>query len=537
MYALALSALAGICAIFLLGLSGWFLTTAGIVGATGAGFAFNHLYASAGVRAAAFGRVLSRYGEQVIGHDAVLQISASLRPKLFAHDARASRGLSPLPSGELSALVDDVEAVEGGYLRVIAPAVATLAAALTALAFAFAADVLAGALALIAFLATCYWLPKQAAARSRRAAERAATATHTARVMVATLVENATELDVYGALDASCADTEHALSAQQKTLRRVEQPFRYFAFALGLVAAAVALAPLLRADAAHIALCAGATLALLAAFESTSTAAKVFYAAPRAQAAARKLNAHFNQPETPPRPALPHALSNIFPITTRNLRVAAATDAAPIAISDVNIARGDVLELIGPSGSGKTTFAETLMRLQPLIAGELSYAGQAAADVSTPSVLAHVAISPQFPGFIPGNLRRQFQLARPSATDAEIFEALRTACIDAVVDNRPNGLDALIERDGSSFSGGELRRIGLARALLASPQLLILDEPFAGLDGDVSTRLADNLCTWVSEGDRAIVLLTHAQSPVDWRSPSRHQMKLLRATDEPLAPA
>ena len=74
--ALLLSALAGASSIILLGLSGWFLTAAAVAGSAGAGYVFNHLYPSAGVRAAAFSRVLTKYGEQLIGHDATLSLSA-----------------------------------------------------------------------------------------------------------------------------------------------------------------------------------------------------------------------------------------------------------------------------------------------------------------------------------------------------------------------------------------------------------------------------------------------------------------------------
>ena len=94
--AIALSALASIAGIILLGLSGWFLTASGLAGAAGAGLVFNHLYPSAGVRLAAFLRVTARYGEQIAGHDAILRLSSALRAQLFERGAQAGRGLSPM---------------------------------------------------------------------------------------------------------------------------------------------------------------------------------------------------------------------------------------------------------------------------------------------------------------------------------------------------------------------------------------------------------------------------------------------------------
>ncbi len=110
--ALGLAALSGASAVFLLGLSGWFLTAAALAGLAGTGLIFNHLFPSAGVRAAAFSRVLSRYGEQLVGHDATLKLSATLRPQLFSAGALSMRGLTPLASADLSLLLDDVEAAE-----------------------------------------------------------------------------------------------------------------------------------------------------------------------------------------------------------------------------------------------------------------------------------------------------------------------------------------------------------------------------------------------------------------------------------------
>ena len=147
-WSIALSALAAVSGVVLIGLSGWFLTASALAGFAGAGMAFNHLYPSAGVRLAAFARVSARYGEQIVGHDAILRLSSALRPNLFERGARARRGMGAMASGELSALVDDVEAVEGGFLRIVLPALAIAASAILAVCLAFMADVTTGVSAL-----------------------------------------------------------------------------------------------------------------------------------------------------------------------------------------------------------------------------------------------------------------------------------------------------------------------------------------------------------------------------------------------------
>ena len=157
--ALLLSALAGASSIALLGLSGWFLTAAAIAGSAGAGYVFNHLYPSAGVRGAAFSRVLTRYGEQLIGHDATLSLSAQLRPRLFAAGAATQRGFTSMPARELSSLIDDVDAAEAGFLRVYSPAAAVIASIAVALGFVFASDWISGLLTLAAFLCAAWIFP------------------------------------------------------------------------------------------------------------------------------------------------------------------------------------------------------------------------------------------------------------------------------------------------------------------------------------------------------------------------------------------
>ncbi|MEO1966328.1 ATP-binding cassette domain-containing protein [Hyphomonas sp.] len=89
------------------------------------------------------------------------------------------------------------------------------------------------------------------------------------------------------------------------------------------------------------------------------------------------------------------------------------------------------------------------------------------------------------------------------------MHALQTACADRFVSAKPEGLGIRFGENDPPFSGGELRRIGLARALLVKPEILILDEPFAGLEAELADRLAGNLTNWAQEAPRALVVLAH----------------------------
>ncbi|MEO1642786.1 MAG: hypothetical protein AAFR74_05570, partial [Pseudomonadota bacterium] len=225
LYSLCLSIIAGASGVFLLGLSGWFLTSTAIFGAAGLGLSFNHFYPSSGIRAAAFGRVISRYFEQVLGHQATLGLSADLRAKVFERQAKAARGTQSLPSAEMSSLIDDIEAVEAGFLRVYLPIVAVIAGGLLAIGFVALSSLISAVIAVAALLLVAWYLPARAAKQSQEASKTLAQKQERARNQVAQLVDNAIELDVIGALPTVADESALSLDDILDKRRKIERPF------------------------------------------------------------------------------------------------------------------------------------------------------------------------------------------------------------------------------------------------------------------------------------------------------------------------
>ena len=536
--ALALSAAAGCFGIVLMGLSGWFLTAAALAGASGAGYAFNHLYPSAGVRASAFGRVLTRYGEQVVGHDATLSLSARLRPRLFASSAASQRGFASMPAKELSSLIDDVDAAEAGFLKVFIPAAAILASMFVALGFAFAADWMAGLATLVLFALAGFFLPLLAVKRTQKQASELASRGDAVRERTARLVENAVELDIVGALGRESSDVLQSLDDWIDLQDRIDAPYRQLGVLTGLFGGVAALFILWRAlsGEADLALAVGAALATIAAFDATAAMVKILEAVNRSGLGAQRLADRLEQEETPWNTAREQAkpLETVFPLKAEDLTVRAAANAPEIGPLSFEIGAGQIVQLVGPSGCGKTTLAEGLMRLQPLIAGTLSYGGLPASDVRIASVLRRIAIAPQLPAFLPGTLADQLRLANPEATEEEMTDALETACALDFVTRRGDGLETVFSEDRLPFSGGELRRIGIARALLADPELLILDEPLAGLQASLGRKLAGRLTRWAGQGRRSLLVLVHEEQ--DWSGDGLHQ-QVIRVAQNRSTPA
>ncbi len=528
--ALLLSALAGASSVILLGLSGWFLTAAAIAGVSGAGYVFNHLYPSAGVRGAAFSRVLTRYGEQLVGHDATLSLSARLRPDLFAASAASQRGFTSMPAKDLSALIDDVDAAEAGFLRVYSPAAAVISGMLVALTFVFVSDWLTGLIALGAFLCSGWLLPSLAVRQSHQAAEALARQAEAARESTSRLVENAIELDILGALGREGTATERSLQQQMTARDGIEAPYRNLGAITATIGLALALLVLWRAAETQsgIAMATGAALALMAAFESTGAMLKVFDARARSSVAAEHLAKRLSQREADWDPPIETAaqISSIFPLIASGLTAQAAPTAPLIGPLSFTIEPGMLVQVIGVSGSGKTTLAETLMRLHPVAPGTLRYGDVPAESTRNASVLEYMAISPQFPAFLPGTLADQLRLAAPAATEEEMWTALRLACADEFVRAKEDGLSIRFEEGNLPFSGGELRRIGLARALLVSPEILIVDEPFAGLEPALARRLAGNLSQWAQAAPRALVMLAHKETDLPFEGLARQSIRI-----------
>ena len=516
-FALLLSAIAGASGVVLLGLSGWFLTSAALAGLAGLGHVFNHLNPSAGVRLAAFFRVGSRYAEQLVGHDATLRLSARLRPQIFERGALTGRGMSPMASGELSALIDNIEESERGFLRILSPSLAVLASVCVALAFAFAADLVVGLISLIAFMMFGLALPLHASKKSSSLSEVIAKQSKAARENISRIVENAEELDVIGALKRKSQECHDTLEGLLQMQNATTKPYLGLGSIMSLAGGLLAVFVLFRVPSeSNIAISVGASLALLAAFDACAAMIKVFDAAPQANTAGRLilqlLKAESDIVEPPVE--LAHAPSRLLPLTLESLTTQAALDAPIIGPVSLVIEAGDYIQIVGKSGSGKSTLGECLMKLQPVLGGRLSYGGTDHALLRKAHVLSKIAIASQFPSFMAGTLRDQFTFVKPSVSDDEIWSALAVAQVDEVVIRSEAGLMTCFSEIETGFSGGEMRRISLARALINRPELLILDEPFAGLEQDLKERLSYSLRQWLRESGGALVVLCHIAEPI-----------------------
>lgn len=177
------------------------------------------------------------------------------------------------------------------------------------------------------------------------------------------------------------------------------------------------------------------------------------------------------------------------------------------ALSDVSlsIGRGETVALVGPSGAGKSTVASLLLRFIEPDHGRLAADGVDAAEIDRAVWRRWLAWVPQHPHLFAGSIIDNLRLARADATDDKIAGALRRARVDEFVADLPDGLDTIVGERGLRLSGGQMRRIALARAFLADARMIVLDEPSEDLDPRLRIELDASLAELL-EGRSALII-------------------------------
>ncbi|WP_313703686.1 amino acid ABC transporter ATP-binding/permease protein [Massilia sp.] len=496
----ALATLTVLAGIALLGTSGWFITATGLAGLSAAALAFNVFVPSAGIRLLALGRTFGRYAERLVTHDATLGVLASLRTRLFRGwaEPQAARALLRRPSRLLFRLTSDIDALESVYLRLLVPLAATFGAALLAGLLLGALDWRLGA-AVFAWLLACGWgVAAWTARRARPLALRRVQTLERLRAQAIDLVGGQTDLALAGRLPSQCATLEQLdarLARGDDALHRLETRAAathavagHLTVALVLLAAGLlAQQGKLNAPAAALAL-----LTALAALEPFAALRRGAIEAARSWLAARRLAPRLREDGAavaPPRPALGGEALRVEDAGV----VHAGRRQAALHEIDLRIAAGERVAVIGASGAGKST-------LLALAAGELAPAtGQVGALPATWLT--------QRTELFQDSLRDNLRLADPRASDERLWEALRAAGLADDVRALAQGLDAALGEGGLGLSGGQSRRLALARLLLRDADFWLLDEPTEGLDGataaDVLARLARH-----AQG-RTVLVATH----------------------------
>ncbi|MGC9552698.1 heme ABC transporter ATP-binding protein/permease CydC [Vibrio metoecus] len=508
-----LALLTVLTSIGLLTLSGWFLSAAAVAGLTIARETFNYMLPGAFVRGFAMGRTAGRWGERVVTHNATFKLLTDLRVFFFEK-------LTPLIPGRLSTVRDadmlnrivaDVDAMDHVYLRLINPVTVGVLgiAALTTLVAWFDTTLgltLGGVLlfVLLVWPILFYRLGKHNGQQLTQ---------HKAELRIRTLdwLQGYSELTIFGAEQTY---RQAIFTAQEKLLRNQYTNAHVSGLAQSLLLLAngwiLVLMLWLAADGVGgqtpdpmIALIAFATMASV---ELLIPIAGAFQHLGQTLTSARRLNeiilakpeVEFTDQPTP------H--NGQYGIEFNGVNFAYQAN-KPNTIDEftLSLPQGHKVAIVGQTGSGKSTLIQLLCRYWDVQAGQLSIGGTDIREWRESDLRSAISVVSQRVDILNGTLRDNLKLANAEATDEQLSEILRQVGLEKLLQD--SALNAWLGDGGRQLSGGEKRRIGIARALLHDAPILLLDEPTEGLDKQTEQQIMQLLHSHFA--NKTVLFITH----------------------------
>ncbi len=500
------SAAAVAAASVLLGVSGWFITAAALAGAAGAAsaMAFNTLLPSACIRLLAIVRTGCRYSERLSGHGAALRALARIRPALFrALAAAPPTQAMAMSAGDATArMLQDVNEVEGRFVQrsSIWGAWAGFTAGTAMLLFA-GGPAIAGVVLVFASLLI---VARRLAMRLVGPGRSIPRANGLLKQDFTALIGAAAELRAYGLETWAAERIEIRAGALVTAQERITSANGQFALLLASASGIAAMLTLGTAREASLPVVALAVLSSITMIDGTAAYVRSLQQKGRLHEAEERLDEMLGSAQAKPTPARAPAstcASTLLPtIELLNLQV--------------SLPPGTVVGIVGPSGCGKTTLIERLLCLREAVPGQIRLGGVEINELDPALARRCFAIAPQDAALLSGTVRENLLLAHPTASGTEIWHALRDAVLDDRVRALPQGLDTWLGENGACLSGGERRRVVLARAYLRPAPWLLLDEPTEGLDAQTEAAVVGRLKARLALRMQGAVIVSHRSAPL-----------------------
>jgi len=466
------------------------------------------------VRAFGLTRAVMRYSERLASHDLALRQLTRLRQRFYRSLVPLVPGGLPNRRGDLlSRFIADIDALKDLYLRVLIPALVSL---LVLVAATLAASLILPAAGLTVFASLTLailllpWLSGKVAARAARR-QAPARAQLTSELIEA--IDGASEL----ALATAAAAHAERLAASDRHLARIARTDALASSAAtitgGLLAGAGVLALLLIAiPAVHSGALAGVLLAalvflLLGAYDSILPLSGAARSLRVCATAAGRLHEIESRPAPLADRMVPRQLTGTGELRAERISFRYQTG-QPLILEDLQlqIRPGEHVAITGPSGSGKSTLAELLVRFADPTHGCITLDGIDLRELTESQIRSSVLLCGQDSHVFNTTIRENLLIARRDATDREILDALALVELQEWTQALPEGLETLMGQDGELASGGQRRRIALARALLSDARFLILDEPTAHLDAELARTVMSRL---LQTRTGAMMVITH----------------------------
>ncbi|MGV4275130.1 heme ABC transporter ATP-binding protein/permease CydC [Citrobacter farmeri] len=502
-----------LASIGLLTLSGWFLSASAVAGFAGI-YSFNYMLPAAGVRGAAITRTAGRYFERLVSHDATFRVLQHLRIHTFSKLLPLSpAGLARYRQGELlNRIVADVDTLDHLYLRVISPLVGAFVVIMVVTIGLSVLDVTLACTLGGVMLLTLFIMPPVFYRAGKTTGQNLTHLRGQYRQQLTAWLQGQAELTIFGASDRYRAQMEttellwHEAQRRQSELTALSQ-------ALMLLIGAVAILLMLWMAAGGVGgnVQPGALIALfvfctLAAFEALAPVTGAFQHLGQVIASAVRIT---ELTEQKPEVTFPTDVSDVPAQVTLTLRDVSFSypEQAQKALDSLSLQvnPGEHIAILGRTGCGKSTLLQLLTRAWDPQQGEILLNDRPIAALNEATLRKTISVVPQRVHLFSATLRDNLLLAAPDASDEQLADTLRRVGLEKLLDD--TGLNSWLGEGGRQLSGGELRRLAIARALLHDAPLMLLDEPTEGLDATTESQMLELLADVMRE--KTLLMVTH----------------------------
>ncbi|MDM2932366.1 cysteine/glutathione ABC transporter ATP-binding protein/permease CydC [Citrobacter sp. Cu233] len=502
-----------LASIGLLTLSGWFLSASAVVGVTGI-YSFNYMLPAAGVRGAAITRTAGRYFERLVSHDATFRVLQHLRIYTFSKLLPLSpAGLARYGQGELlNRVVADVDTLDHLYLRVLSPLVgAFVVIVVVTLGLSVLDLTLAITLGGIMLL-TLFILPPLFYQAGKSTGQNLTHLRGQYRQQLTSWLQGQAELTIFGAsvrYRTQMETTElqwHEAQRRQSELTALSQAVMLLIGALAVVMMLWMASGGVGGNAQPGALIALFVFCALAAFEALAPVTGAFQHLGQVIASALRITELTEQKPEVTFPDTESTVSEQITLTLREVSFSYPGQTQKALDTLSLLAKpGEHIAILGRTGCGKSTLLQLLTRAWDPQSGEILINNHPISTLNEAALRQCISVVPQRVHLFSATLRDNLLLAAPHASDEALSGMLCRVGLEKLLEG--DGLNAWLGEGGRQLSGGELRRLAIARALLHDAPLMLLDEPTESLDATTESQMLELINDVMRH--KTVLMVTH----------------------------
>lgn len=507
----------------LLALSGWFISAAAFAGLTlSTAHLFNFFFPSIGVRLFAATRTLARYAERLTNHDVTFRILASLRVWFYRKiEPLAPARLMQYRSADiLNRIVSDIDALDNLYVRTLSPSVVAIFTILVVVALLAFFDIRMASSALMWLLVSGMIVPLIAARAGSDLGRKLVFRTANLRIRIIESVQGMAVLMLYHAWNRQVESLQSESQSLLQIQKRMGNLRGLCAAATILISGMATLTVLSigidRIETGHLD---GTNLALvvfavLASFEALAPLPLAYQYMGQTQQAGNRLTELVQGEPLVTFPSSSETQIEKYDILFKHIDFHyPQTEYQVLKDFSLHIQDGQHVVVLGETGAGKSTLVNLLARFWDPFRGSIQIGGYDIRNLSEPDLRKAIGIASQNAHLFHTTLEANLNMARPEADTAAMQAALQKAQLLDWVESLPRGLNSWMGEGGRTISGGQARRLILARLILQDAPIWVLDEPLEGLDPSTRGKLMPSLLD--AAQNRTLLMITHLSSHLE----------------------